>query len=411
MWGLTAAITIAAVPAVTALLTWRAWSLTLFYLTPITFAELLVVLLAIAAGFDLKATLQELSKPVAAAALIWAGVVIAAALSATGDPPQAVIRGGQSLAHGLFFLVLSRMFSYQWFELRRQFLIAIAIGAVLFLPVIVSAVYAARLTVPFTWNAVATGVTNIRQIGFYGVALAGCAIGLLATEGSKPLRWLYGLALVAGMYLCFWSGGRGASLPVLIVLVLVGCFTSGAARKRVALWSLTAIAVAAPMSEGLKPWNEFGIVRILNRATATEVEGTDYSSGRIEIWISTLERVPEHPFIGHGEGQFRSEIPALQRMFNHPHNVVIQFLYQWGVIGTFAVVVMILPAICRSRMRATDDPGVGLPAIAAMLGFLGMGLVEGPFFHPYPVMPVLICLAALASPTVPRLAIRHSAEA
>lgn len=398
--GLTAAIMIAAVPAIMALATWRnARSLTLFYLTPITLTEMLVALLAVAGGFDLKATLRNIPRSVAFAMVVWLAVVVFAALGATGDPPQAVMRGGQTLIHALFFLILSRMFAHQWFGLRRTFLIALAVGAVLFLPIIVAAVYAARLTVPFTWSAVATGVTNVRQIGFYGVVLTGTAIGMLATEQLKARQKLYGVALVTGIFLCFWSGGRGATLPALIVVALVGWFASGDARKRVIVWSLVAILIASPLSEILTPGGEFGILRILNRTTATEVEGTDFTSGRTKIWLDTISRIPERPFIGHGEGQFRSEIPTLVRSFNHPHNAVIQFFYQWGFIGTLALAVMLFPALQISWTRITNDPAVGLPSAAVLLGLAGMGLVDGPFFHPYPIMPALTCLAGLiASP-------------
>jgi O-antigen ligase len=113
------------------------------------------------------------------------------------------------------------------------------------------------------------------------------------------------------------------------------------------------------------------------------------------MWLATLDGIAASPWIGHGEDQFVSERGAW--FYNHPHNSVLQFLYQWGIIGTAFALTIVGPIIANYRKAARTFPEAALPAIGALTGLLLMSLLEGSLYHVFPLMVVIICLAVLAS--------------
>ncbi len=74
------------------------------------------------------------------------------------------------------------------------------------------------------------------------------------------------------------------------------------------------------------------------------------SSGRIDMWIYILQTIPEHVWLGHGPMSFAwAEARPLPNA--HPHNALLQFLYEFGVF-TFILLaswsVMKLRAILKT---------------------------------------------------------------
>jgi O-antigen ligase len=123
----------------------------------------------------------------------------------------------------------------------------------------------------------------------------------------------------------------------------------------------------------------------------------DFTSRRTELWEQTIAAIGRSPLIGHGEGQFRSQIPASLGRLNHPHNAILQFLYQWGILGTAFLALMVVPTILAGWRAARADAGVVLPAAGAIVGLGAMSMLDGPLNYPFPIMVVIIGLAMIAS--------------
>ena len=79
-----------------------------------------------------------------------------------------------------------------------------------------------------------------------------------------------------------------------------------------------------------------------------------------------------------------------------PHNVIVQFLVEWGVLGTALFSSMYLYALHRgiSKLRSLDSleiPGVCAAIIVAALSV--HGLTDGTFYHGKASFYLALCLA------------------
>ena len=82
--------------------------------------------------------------------------------------------------------------------------------------------------------------------------------------------------------------------------------------------------------------------------------------------------------------------------FNHPHNVVLQYVYDWGIIGGGAGLLIL--SWLGIRLFSTNDNGssVRFVSIAGFTATLAISMIEGTLFHP---LPIFICIA-LVSPAL-----------
>jgi len=138
-------------------------------------------------------------------------------------------------------------------------------------------------------------------------------------------------------------------------------------RRNLAILVSLAFLIAIPLSLIYVPAPSWGLKEILGRLFGfTTIE--QFDSGRTALWIGALKGFVASPLIGHGEGQFFFEVT--HRHLNHPHDSILQYLHQWGIIGTACVLTIAGPIIAGIRKAARAAPEVALPAAGALVGAL-----------------------------------------
>ena len=121
----------------------------------------------------------------------------------------------------------------------------------------------------------------------------------------------------------------------------------------------------------------------------------ELSSGRTEFWRQTWHAIIAQPFIGHGGSQFRLQVPVAVGNYNHPHNSVLQFAYDWGVIGAAAILSLItLSMIELGKMAVAEGNRLVSPFLAAF-SMAVFSLIDGVFYYNLPIMLFLTCAAAI----------------
>ena len=122
---------------------------------------------------------------------------------------------------------------------------------------------------------------------------------------------------------------------------------------------------------------------VLTNFSANPAEpSSGMTSGRAELWRGTLEAIGRHPWFGHGEGQLWHVVPAAKTFeVAHPHNIVLQILFAWGVVGALCVAVLAIPFALRVTRNAQARGGEWLPPLMAMLVLVPYALVDGTLFH------------------------------
>ena len=396
MWAL-----VALAPAIFALACWnpalepRPFQATLLYYSlPITIIEIGVIVHAILAGLSLRNAFAAMPRWAQAALGILVVLAVFTA-SIAANPGHSSIRTYQLLIHLLFGFSAWHLFQTGWAAIRPNAWAAIAAGTCLYVAVLVAWVFTVQDDPTFDWKNFSLGVVHIRQTGFYSAAGAGAALGV-AAAARTPLRyWLAVGAASVMLALSYWSGTRGSLLAVFAAFA-AGLFFLPALRSWRAIGALAASFVAGALlslvHQAPHPW--YGIFRISQTAAATGAD--EIATGRVSMWKAALQAFLERPFFGYGESQFRVAVPAWGQ-FNHPHNIFVQILVQWGIVG-FLCYFSLLGLVAWHVVRTARKGGTEMVApFLAGAALVTMSLYEGSLYHPYPIMTVVLAAAFILS--------------
>ncbi len=366
---------------------------------PVLAIELTLIVVARIDGFRFVPALRAMPRGVLIALSVWAvGGTLASVMAA--NPSPARIFFAFSLLHVLLAIALWDRFSSSWKAHRGLFLAALT-GSLLAYVAITQVVTAVLYTSPvFNWDQFGVGVVNIRHLGFYGVALAGLGMGYVASRKLQSQWWPGLLVAATGFYFVAWTGGRSPFLSVFVTLFLLVAIMGPGARLKVTGALLAVAALVMPVSLVTAPPNPlYGLESIIGRVTPDAEAPPDQNSvsHRTEIWADTLEKVIERPIIGHGQSNWSKQVESSRGQHAHPHNLVMQVLYDWGLVGALALLALGLMALWRVRRWVAHRRDLALPAIGGIACLLVMSMADGPFFFAFPQFVVAVCVAVLAS--------------
>jgi O-antigen ligase len=201
------------------------------------------------------------------------------------------------------------------------------------------------------------------------------------------LAWLFpkrrtaagvGLLICLGALLATFSVG-GWLATGLAILVVVGLL--GGRRPVLALADagviLTAVVVLAVPSE-----------RLGGRLDPRQ--GTSFV--RVQLWQAGAELVGESPLLGIGLDNFLYRYPAkippntpYEPNLSHPHNLVLQFWLQLGLLGLTALLwrfVQIAWRAATTAHRSVLARALAVGALGSMADFVAHGLVDNGYFLP-----------------------------
>lgn len=384
-------------PIIYALLTWDPQSRGVyvqdvfrFFSFPIVAIQIIVVIIALKAGFSLKKAISSMGWRALPLAIIIAIGGCNSAFVAV-DKQYAIILLCVTVFHILFALSIFYLFR-RALRLRviKKFWNLVALGCLGFLIVLTAFVSAIENPLNFDWVRFSLAVINVRQLGFYSTVGIGAALGVAALSRTKLSYWSY-VGIASLMFaLTFWSGTR-STIVAIGFAYLMGLYFMPIARKARVLGALlVSLLLGGALSLIHRPHDaSYGLWRILSSAGAGDSDAI--SSGRLTMWKGTLAVIAERPWFGFGEGQFRQIVPEAYGVFNHPHNAVLQIALQWGVIGLVCFCGVVAPLWYRAMQLCRDNVGGQLFSAFLVLNALCVfSLYEGALFHPYPVMMIIV---------------------
>ena len=143
-----------------------------------------------------------------------------------------------------------------------------------------------------------------------------------------------------------------------------------------------------------------------------EIDSFFYTTDRLNLWKYGLILFSENLFFGKGPGGFA--IAAYNDFYaqksygdllissifthNHPHNFIIQFLVEWGIIGTLLICILLIKLVISSlkyffkyKKYEILIPGLSL------IGLTSHGLVDGALFHATFTFYFVLLLSVLCS--------------
>jgi O-antigen ligase len=267
----------------------------------------------------------------------------------------------------------------------RLVLGGITLGAALGLGLVAGGVGLAYMDFPVYWGT--------RIFGMHQFAGALAALGLLRLVKPRPwptaLLALLSLALLTGLAV---SGSRAGMVGMAVAFGFWFWPGSNSERKflliRTAPLAILALSIAYFIGS---PFPGMGLKSaVVRTAEATSIEGV--SSARSYFWSVVWEQVQNSPWIGHGADAYQYIQPRLHGA--QPHNVVLQWLYEYGVVGALPLGLLLLAALATAFRRQPPADEQSRPpqtwAAAAVAGAVGYGLFDGAFYHMVIFMPAAV---------------------
>jgi hypothetical protein len=375
MSGRVAAWIFALAPAALFLLTWteeftplqqmaRAFAL------PVVTTQLVIVAVSFAGGWRLgRSRTLPIVLTLALGALAWTTAVTAE------DQVHSLFRTGIWTIQLAFALAIVNLWKRQMLD-TEQVWRAILWGFLLFFAFLIAFVASVDQT-PHQrlWGLPAFG--HIRWFGYYAAGVVG-----LAAAGFLRGDRLALFAATMAFALASWTGTRGTLAATLAgfsaCTIMFGEFRSIRGWVRLLSCAVAGLLAAlalnslVPLGQGLGKLARFGL------------------SGRIEIWIKTLEHFRLRPWFGWGEGQVPGVFRGEPVIFGQPHNVVIQVLHAWGVAGV--LLCLSLAAWVASRfLKAREEQAAPFRCGALILA--AYSFVDGTLYYTQPLSLFVLCCA------------------
>lgn len=114
----------------------------------------------------------------------------------------------------------------------------------------------------------------------------------------------------------------------------------------------------------------------------------DTTSGRYELWVYGLRRFLEKPLFGHGGANFSLDT---QIFLTSPHNLIIQFISEWGVGGILLIFLLLWLYFYLLKNIKNLSPFIFLCAVAILID----GLFSGLFILPMSQMNFMLVIGLL----------------
>lgn len=247
---------------------------------------------------------------------------------------------------------------------------------------------------------------HVRDIGNVAAVLAvAILVLLLNTQYRSVYMQLYlSFSLLLVWVFLLWTGGRMAIISSAITSVIIAVYYwfysrySNVHLLQASVIMTLAFFVAEPFY--VFDWNGIGRsvsavseIGHLHEAPAThEKMLNNLSTGRWEMWRMSLEAVSDSLWLGLGPNGYYY-IP--DRVYgDQPHNLIIQFLVEWGIIGTVLMLFVLLYLgilTCKALPTAFGNNNSELIIAASIILVLSIhGLSGGTYFNYQPVL----CLCA-----------------
>jgi len=239
----------------------------------------------------------------------------------------------------------------------------------------------------------AVGAYNSLILGDVAMLVVAIVVCALFTVSQNWRHYLLGaLAIGTALSASVMSGSRGAwiLLPVMAVWFL------WIKRKNLGAGPLILIVIMGL----LLVWSALSLDQVKSRVDTAVTEYQNYSqdrskinsiSARLEMWRDSIIIWTDHPLIGTGIGDFKTDRlklfedgrSYLDTQFGHAHNIYFDVLATTGLVGFLGLLMLmqILPFhMFHSFWKNESDPWLkfyALSGMATIIAFAVFGLTEG----------------------------------
>ena len=360
---------------------------------PFVVSEVVVVLWAGRQGFDLPSAWRGLPRDIRVAVGVLLAAIGASALFISNNVLYSLTHSLIVTIHLVFALAVYHLVAQRRMPEPNRIVPFFAVGALVL--IVYTAWWLLSAPPPETqlygkieWHAALPGFISVRHFGAWYAALASVfALRILFTRKRGRIGWDHLLYLLTAAALV-WSGTRAGVLALMVVvaiaMLLLGRIPPIRNIGHAAILTGIALCLAwlvIPPDDSFRLWNLGADGHITDTV----------DSDRLLLWRLGLERWADSPLLGWGTGSFHWEVDS---GFPHtqPHNVIVQFLLNWGIVGAIPAFWLIARAIRTAHNSALAFPEM-LPLLGMAYALLVQSLLEGMLHYPRFIMAIIVLLA------------------
>ena len=300
----------------------------------------------------------------------------------------AQFRYAETLVHVLFFLALYASCQVTPLPLKKVLLAIVLSNAI----IVVHAFLTWHLSPEPSihtysmWFSQFPMAGHARHAGYNMLVAALAAVGLMfASMHSFRQAMLISFGLMLVCTCLVWLGGRGAMLSAVVGAACAWYVL----RPRASLFKTVAVVAvilfSVVLAEHVSQFRFNGLGNSVARSLAAE-DLNRLSSSRLAIWKDSLEKLKGNWLMGLGSQAYLLLPDRLSRKTVMPHNLFVQFLLEWGVVGTLLFTALLATLYSRIlRLSLLCAGGAGLwpvYSVVAIVVAMGVhGLTDGTFYH------------------------------
>lgn len=233
--------------------------------------------------------------------------------------------------------------------------------------------------------------SNIRHLGHI-VIISTLYLSIKILMGERINNILFTLSTITSISLIIWLGGRGAILSYLIGISLVIIFiykhNELKIKNSVTLICLIITSLILSLPFNVYSWN--GLNRLLDAKEYYVKDLNALSTNRIELWETSWNFIKEKPFFGYGAESF---ILNSDTVYRHPHNFIVQWLFDYGIIGLILFLSFIIYINKTSYVNIKNELSTNnLFSIAILVSIISNAFISGTLYYSPPFF--IICVVA-----------------
>lgn len=231
------------------------------------------------------------------------------------------------LHFGIFFWILARAFSREEFLKLIKFVALVSFG---------TALYGLA-----QWIGGREILSTLGNSGFYAVYLLFAIFFSLyaaSQEKHKEIKMFLILTAALESITLILTQSRGGTLGLVIAFAVASFFYL---KQRATTWKL-------PISGFLALFLLLIISPQLQRVRASSFNNITVQS-RLYVWKEGLKMSLAHPLLGRGANNFEVVAPQTNEAFDKPHNIFVEMLTSYGVLGLAIYLLLFYSAYQRAK--------------------------------------------------------------
>ena len=239
--------------------------------------------------------------------------------------------------------------------------------------------------------------THIHRIGYQIEVTIALAVAFLFSK-----KYHFQTIIIMGVLFIFllWLGGRASILGITVALITFFLHLNSRFTLK---HLLLLLAVILPIIYLISHINlDLGYLGNALQKTFQAGSIEHLASGRIQLWSLVIDNLHGHWLLGTGPQSYFFYPHRVLEVI-HAHNFVLQFLGEWGIVGTSLFFIMLYHAIHHGIVlhfrKSSVTEYYAIAAGVSLLALFITGLFSGVFFYHQTVIYLLLSLAIWVTPS------------